>query len=139
MGACLCWAIDNNLTRKVSASDALFIAGTKGLVAGAVNLGLALMLGHSLPAWPLACTTMVVGLLGYGLSLVFFARALRELGTSRTGAYFSTAPFVGAALSILLLGEPTPPPFWVAAALMGVLGLAAPQRGGMDTNTPTKA
>jgi len=63
---------------------------------------------------------MLVGLLGYGLSLVFFVRALRELGTSRTGAYFSTAPFVGAALSILLLGEATPPPFWVAAVLMGL-------------------
>jgi len=120
MGACLCWAIDNNLTRKVSASDALFIAGAKGLVAGVVNLGLALMLGDSLPAWPLTGATMVVGLLGYGLSLVFFVRALRELGTSRTGAYFSTAPFVGAALSILLLGEATPPPFWVAAILMGL-------------------
>ena len=120
IGACLCWAIDNNLTRKVSASDALFIAGAKGLVAGVVNLGLALGLGHALPAWPVAGATMLVGLLGYGLSLVFFVRALRELGTSRTGAYFSTAPFVGAALSIWLLGEPTPPPFWVAAVLMGL-------------------
>lgn len=120
MGACLCWAIDNNLTRKVSASDALFIAGVKGLVAGAVNLGLALLLGYSLPVWPLVGATMVIGLLGYGLSLVFFVRALRELGTSRTGAYFSTAPFVGAALSIVLLGEPAPAPVWIAMALMGV-------------------
>lgn len=119
MGACLCWAIDNNLTRKVSAADALFIAGTKGLVAGAVNLGLALALGDSLPAWPQAGATLLVGLLGYGLSLVFFVRALRDLGTSRTGAYFSIAPFVGAALSLLLLGEATPPSFWLAAILMG--------------------
>ena len=120
LGACLCWAIDNNLTRKVSASDALFIAGTKGLAAGAVNLGLALALGAALPAWPLAGAAMAVGLLGYGVSLVFFVRALRELGTSRTGAYFSVAPFVGAALGIVLLGEPTPPPFWLAAILMGL-------------------
>lgn len=120
VGACLCWAIDNNLTRKVSASDALFIAGMKGLVAGAVNLGLALLLGYAMPAWPFAGATMVVGLLGYGLSLVFFVRALRELGTSRTSAYFSTAPFVGAGLSIALLGEPTSPPLWIAAMLMGV-------------------
>lgn len=119
MGACLCWAIDNNLTRKVSASDALFIAGIKGLTAGTVNLGLAFVLGHSLLPWSLAAATMLVGWLGYGVSLVFFVRALRELGTSRTGAYFSTAPFVGAALSIALLGEATPPSFWLAAALMG--------------------
>jgi drug/metabolite transporter (DMT)-like permease len=119
-GACLCWAIDNNLTRKVSASDALFIAGMKGLVAGSVNLGLALAFGQALPAWPLAGAAMSVGLLGYGLSLVFFVRALRELGTARTGAYFSTAPFVGAALALVLLNEPTPAPFWLAALLMGI-------------------
>ncbi len=35
--ACLCWAIDNNLTRRVSASDALFVAGAKGAVAGSVK------------------------------------------------------------------------------------------------------
>lgn len=120
LGACLCWAIDNNLTRRVSASDALFIAGAKGLAAGSVNLGLALALGQALPAQPIAGAAMLVGWLGYGVSLALFVRALRDLGTSRTGAYFSTAPFVGAALSIALLGEPTPPSFWLAAILMGV-------------------
>lgn len=119
LGACLCWAIDNNLTRKVSAADALFIAGTKGLAAGAVNLGLALALGQALPAWPHAGAALLLGWLGYGVSLALFVRALRELGAARTGAYFSTAPFVGAALSIVLLGEPTPLQFWVAALLMG--------------------
>lgn len=116
--ACLCWAIDNNLTRRVSGSDALFIAGAKGWTAGVVNTGLALLLGASLPAWPAAGAAMAVGLMGYGLSLVLFVRALRELGTARTGAYFSTAPFIGAAIAILLLGEPTPAPFWLAAGLM---------------------
>lgn len=118
--ACLCWAIDNNLTRRVSGSDALFIAGAKGWTAGVVNTGLALLLGASLPAWSTAGAAMTVGLLGYGLSLVLFVRALRNLGTARTGAYFSTAPFIGAAIAILFLGEPTPAPFWVAASLMGI-------------------
>lgn len=118
--ACLCWGIDNNLTRRVSASDALFIAGVKGLTAGAVNTGLALLLGASLPAWPVAGAAMAVGLAGYGLSLVLFVLALRNLGTARTGAYFSTAPFIGAAIAILLLGESTPMPFWIAACLMGL-------------------
>jgi drug/metabolite transporter (DMT)-like permease len=117
--ACLCWAIDNNLTRRVSGSDALFIAGAKGWTAGVVNTSLALLLGASLPAWPAAGAAMAVGLVGYGLSLVLFVRALRGLGTARTGAYFSTAPFIGAAIAILLLGEPTPAPFWLAAGLMG--------------------
>lgn len=118
--ACLCWAIDNNLTRRVSAADPLFIAGIKGLAAGAVNASLAWLLGASLPDWATAGGAMAVGLLGYGLSLVLFVRALRDLGTARTGAYFSTAPFIGATLGIALLGEPTSPLFWLAALLMGI-------------------
>ena len=116
---CLCWAIDNNLTRRVSASDALFIAATKGAVAGTVNVALAFALGASLPGGPVLLGTMVVGLLGYGISLVLFVLALRGLGTARTGAYFSTAPFIGAAVSLFLLGESTSISFWIAAALMG--------------------
>lgn len=118
--ACGCWAIDNNLTRKVSASDALFIASSKGLMAGTFNTGLALTLGAVLPGTATVLTTMLVGLLGYGLSLVLFVLALRGLGAARTGAYFSTAPFLGAALALPLLGEHTTPAFWVAAALMGL-------------------
>ena len=118
--ACLCWAIDNNLTRRVSNADALFVAGTKGLTAGAVNTSIAWLMGASLPAWTTVGSIMTVGLLGYGLSLVLFVRALRELGTARTGAYFSTAPFLGATLSIALLNEPTTPLFWLAACLMGI-------------------
>jgi drug/metabolite transporter (DMT)-like permease len=118
--ACFCWAIDNNLTRKVSASDALFIAGIKGLVAGVVNCGLGIALGMHLPEWSLLGPTLLVGFLGYGVSLVLFVLALRGLGTARTGAYFSTAPFLGAAISILLLGEAVTWVFWVAAGLMGL-------------------
>ena len=101
--ACLCWGLDNNLTRKVSASDALFIAGTKGLVAGVTNLTLAFTLGSSLPAIRVVGYAMTVGFLGYGVSLVLFVVALRGLGSARTGAYFSTAPFIGAAIAIARL------------------------------------
>ena len=118
--ACLCWAIDNNLTRKVSASDALFIASSKGLVAGTVNFGLAMALGSALPPLGTAMSAMLVGLLGYGISLVMFVLALRGLGTARTGAYFSTAPFAGAALSLILLGEDTSAGFWLASGLMAL-------------------
>ena len=117
--ACLCWALDNNFTRKVSASDALFIAGLKGLVAGIVNVVIALALGARLPAMPVVGMAMTVGLLGYGVSLVLFVLALRGLGSARTGAYFSTAPFIGAAIAILAFGEHASWMFWLAAALMG--------------------
>lgn len=117
--ACLCWAIDNNLTRKVSTADSLFIAASKGLIAGAVNCSLALRLGAAMPGAALLLSTMLVGLFGYGISLVLFVLALRGLGAARTGAYFSTAPFIGAAVALALLGEPTTPTFWAACALMG--------------------
>ena len=117
--ACLCWALDNNFTRKVSASDALFIAGVKGLVAGIVNVAIALALGAHLPAISFVGMAMTVGVLGYGTSLVLFVLALRGLGSARTGTYFSTAPFIGAAIAILAFGEHASWMFWLAALLMG--------------------
>jgi drug/metabolite transporter (DMT)-like permease len=103
--ACFCWAIDNNLTRKVSTSDAMLVASLKGLVAGAVNVGLALLVGQTLPPLGVLSLAMAVGFVGYGVSLVMFVLALRHLGTARTGAYFSVAPFFGAALAVLLQGD----------------------------------
>ena len=118
--ACLCWSIDNNLTRQVASTDALFIAAVKGLIAGCVNSALALSLGASMPPVLITMTSLLVGLLGYGISLVLFVLALRGLGTARTGAYFSTAPFLGAATALLLFGESVSINFWLAAALMGL-------------------
>jgi drug/metabolite transporter (DMT)-like permease len=103
--ACLCWAIDNNLTRRVSAVDAVFVATAKGLVAGSVSLCLALVLGQALPSPGVLGLAMTVGFLGYGISLVLFVLALRHLGTARTGAYFSVAPFFGAAFAVVLQGD----------------------------------
>jgi drug/metabolite transporter (DMT)-like permease len=119
-GACLAWALDNNLTRRVSGGDAVAIAALKGLLAGAVNLGLALAIGAALPPPGAMLAAALVGWLGYGISLVLFIMALRELGTARTGAYFSVAPFYGAALALFLLGEQAGPAFWGAAALMAI-------------------
>jgi drug/metabolite transporter (DMT)-like permease len=116
--ACLAWAIDNNLTRRVSGGDPVLIAAAKGLVAGAVNVALGLLYGANLPTPGLLAGAGVVGLLGYGLSLVLFVIALRHLGTARTGAYFSVAPFFGAALAFAVLPESASTAFWVAAGLM---------------------
>jgi drug/metabolite transporter (DMT)-like permease len=124
LGACLSWAIDNNLTRKVSLADASWLASMKGLVAGIVNLGLTFLIGgvmSSLPSLPRMLTAMVLGFLAYGVSLSLFVIGLRHLGTARTGAYFSVAPFIGAALA-LLLGEPISSQLLLAALLM-VFGL----------------
>jgi drug/metabolite transporter (DMT)-like permease len=117
-GACACWALDNNLTRKASAGDPVFIAATKGLVAGITNIALALALGARLPPLAWSAAAMGVGFVGYGISLVLFVLALRGLGSARTGAYFSMAPFVGAAIAIVAFGEHVTWPFGLAAALM---------------------
>jgi len=119
-GACLAWGIDNNLTRKLSSADPVQITTVKGLVAGTVNLALALAAGAHLPA-PFAFEgAALLGFFAYGVSLVLFVFALRYLGSARTGAYFSTAPFVGAVLAVVLLSEPVSPALVAAAALMGI-------------------
>jgi len=118
--ACLAWAADNNFTRKISGADPVRIAALKGLCAGGVNAVLALAFGSRLPAIEPAIGAAILGLLGYGVSLALFVLALRYLGTARTGAYFSIAPFVGAAVSITWLDEPLTKGFMAAAFLMGL-------------------
>lgn len=118
IGACLGWALDNNLTRKVSLSDPLQIAMVKGLVAGSINLLLALWQGVHVPDPATLAVSGLVGAVGYGLSLVLFILALRHIGTARTGAYYSIAPFVGAAIAVLLFGEPFTVNLAIAAVLM---------------------
>jgi drug/metabolite transporter (DMT)-like permease len=120
VGACLAWGIDNNLTRKVSASDPIQIAAIKGGAAGIINTSLGLALGAQLPPWTSLLLAGLVGFLGYGLSLTLFIIALRQLGTARTGAYFATAPFVGSFLAVLLLHDPITPYFIGAAGLMSL-------------------
>jgi drug/metabolite transporter (DMT)-like permease len=120
VGACVAWGIDNNLTRKVALADPVQIAMLKGLIAGPVNLFIAFAGGARLPAFEIVAMAAAVGLLGYGVSLVFFVIALRHLGTARTGAYFATAPFLGAAAAIPLLGEPLSVQLVSAGLLMGI-------------------
>jgi len=120
VAACIAWGLDNNLTRKVSLADPLQIVELKGLVAGPCNIALGLLAGASFPSIPAILGAGIVGFLGYGLSLALFVLALRHLGTARTGAYFSTAPFFGTAAAVVALGEPVTVQLLAAAGLMGV-------------------
>jgi len=117
LGACFAWGLDNNLTRKISLKDATWIASIKGLVAGFVNLMLAFLLGATLPSVLNTAGSMIVGFFAYGISLTLFVIGLRHLGTARTGAYFSIAPFLGALLAIVL-GDPITLPLIIAGILM---------------------
>jgi drug/metabolite transporter (DMT)-like permease len=119
-GACLLWALDNNLTRLIAESDPLLIVEIKGLAAGAVNVLLALASGQSTPAPRTVAFGLALGAVSYGTSLVLFILAMRGLGAARAGAYFATAPFFGAAGGLLLLGESPTGGLAGAAALMAV-------------------
>ena len=123
VAACLAWGIDNNLTRKISLTDASFIAMSKGLSAGTVSLLLAWLAGATLPTFTLTAQAMLLGFASYGASLVLFVLALRHLGSARTGAYFSVAPFAGALLSVPLLGEPVTASLLLGGLLM-LIGVA---------------
>jgi drug/metabolite transporter (DMT)-like permease len=120
VAASACWAIDNNLTRKVSASDAMVVAGLKGVIAGGVSLACALQLGQALPPNITALAAALLGLLSYGVSLMLYVLALRHLGAARAGAYFAVAPFFGAVLAIVVAHEAVTQQLAVAGALMAL-------------------
>src|SRR5438093_78329 len=115
--ACLGWAIDNNLTRRIAANDAIVIAAVKGLVGGVVSLGFAALAVGSPPPISHALAAALVGFFGYGVSLTLFIVALRNLGTARTSAYYSMAPFIGAAIAFALLDERPDVEFWIGLPL----------------------
>ncbi|MFM8801936.1 MAG: DMT family transporter [Tagaea sp.] len=118
--ACLAWAIDNNVTRKISLADPVQIAAIKGTIAGPTALAIGLAAGGTMPGAGASLAALATGFLGYGASLVLFILALRHLGTARAGAYFSTAPFAGAAAAVPLLGEPFTASLLFAGGLMAL-------------------
>jgi drug/metabolite transporter (DMT)-like permease len=120
IGACAAWGLDNNLTRKVSLADPMQIVELKGLVAGPANIAVGLLAGGSIPSAWTAAVAGIVGFFGYGISLALYIAALRHLGTARTGAYFSTAPFFGAAAAVVALSEPATLQLLVAGILMAI-------------------
>jgi drug/metabolite transporter (DMT)-like permease len=121
-GATLAWGLDNNLTQRFADKDPLQIGALKGLVAGTVNTAIALSLGARWPAPPSIAAALVQGLVCYGASLVLFVLALRHSGTARTGASFSTAPFIGTAVSLVVFRE-RPSTAFIAAAVLMLVGV----------------
>ncbi len=119
-GACVAWGVDNNLTRSLSRADPMQITAVKGLVAGSANFLLALYTHASVPPARTIAAAGVTGFFAYGVSLVLFVLALRNLGTARTAAYFSTAPFIGAVLAVGLFAEPITARLVAAGVFMGI-------------------
>jgi drug/metabolite transporter (DMT)-like permease len=119
IAACLTWAVDNNITRKISTANPLKIVAIKSLVAGSTNVGLAFLLGAQLfTSWPPVLIGAIIGFVGYGLSILCFILGLRHIGTGRTSAALSLAPFIGVIFSVFFLGDTLSSPLILAGVLM---------------------
>lgn len=131
VAASLCWATDTNMMGRIAQRDPLMLAAIKGTIAGFLNLGLSLVLANSQPPWTTVATVLVIGFFGYGISLMLFILALREIGAASTITFFSTSPFIGSLVAVLWLGEPVTAVLLIAGALMA-LGIATQVKRGGD-------
>lgn len=104
-GACVLWALDNNLTQRLSLRDPLALAQVKGLFGGGFALLLAALWGYGIPAVGTVCVGLLLGFVSYGLSVALAVYAMRALGVAREAALFSSAPFIGVLVSVMLLNE----------------------------------
>lgn len=120
VAACLCWAIDNNLSQRVSLRDPIMVTRIKTLGAGTCTLSLALFTGQSLPRPSVLLAALMLGLFSYGVSLVLDMQALRLLGAAREAGYFASAPFIGALAAVPILGERWDGRDFLATGLMAV-------------------
>ena len=119
LAACVCWGLENNCTRALSDKDPVQVVVVKGFGSGLGALFIALGTGASFGSWGEAALAMALGFVAYGLSIFFYVRAQRDLGAARTSAYYAASPFIGALLSIVLLGEWPGALFWLALGIMG--------------------
>lgn len=119
--ACILWGVDNNFTRNISAKDPLITVTIKGIGAGCFSMILAFLTQSSFPGLKIIVEAMLLGFFSYGLSVVLFIFAMRNLGASRTSAFFGTAPFVGTLLSFVLFRE-IPNIFFYCALPVMIIG-----------------
>ena len=116
--ACVCWGVENNCTRKLSAKDPLEIVLLKGIFSGTGSVVIGLVLGERIAAWWSVLAVLLVGFVAYGLSIFFYVRAQRQLGAARTSAYYAVAPFIGTLLSLAIFQEMPRYTYFVALGLM---------------------
>lgn len=118
IGACLCWGFENNCTKMISNKSSIEIVVIKGTFYGLGSLIVALILGEEIPDIPWLISVLVLGFVAYGLSIHFYIMAQKDLGAAKTSAYYSIAPFLGVAFSMLLLKERPSIQFYVALIIM---------------------
>ena len=116
--ACVCWGFENNCTRMLSSKNPVQIVVIKGIFSGLGALVIALVTGESFPAAGQVLMALALGFVAYGLSIVFYIYAQRELGAAKTSAYYAIAPFIGVAMSLVIFREVPSLTFLIALAVM---------------------
>ena len=118
LGACLCWGLENNCTRMLSNKNPSEIVVIKGIFSGLGSLVVAFIVGDKMPEVKWLACVLLLGFVAYGLSILFYIKAQKDLGAAKTSAYYSIAPFLGVAFGMLLLGERPRAQFYIAFVLM---------------------
>lgn len=119
--AAVCWGVENNCTRKLSSKDPMEIVLLKGIFSGLGACAVAYIVGERIQHWTYIPAAMGVGMVAYGFSIFVYVHAQRRIGAARTSAYYAIAPFLGTALSLLILHESPSLTYFFALAVM-VLG-----------------
>ncbi len=118
LGATICWGMENNCTRQIAGRDPMEIVTVKGFGSGLGAFLIALFVGDSIPSLQYIAIILLLGYVAYGLSIYFYTYAQRTIGAAKTSAYYALAPFIGALLSILILGETVTWIFVTASVIM---------------------
>lgn len=116
--AAVCWGLENNCTRRISGKDPLKIVLLKGIFSGAGSLIIGFCIGERAEQPKYIPAVLILGFVAYGLSIFFYVYAQRLLGAARTSAYYAVAPFIAAALSLVVFGEKPAPTYFAAIILM---------------------
>jgi len=120
LGATICWGLENNCTRQIADRDPMEIVTVKGFGSGLGALSIAICIGSEFPTFQYIVIILLLGYVAYGLSIYFYTYAQRTIGAAKTSTYYALAPFIGALLSILILGEPITRTFIIATTIMAV-------------------
>ncbi|MBE5950783.1 MAG: DMT family transporter [Lachnospiraceae bacterium] len=133
LGACICWGFENNCTKMLSSKSSEQIVIIKGCFSGLGSLMVALILGEDIPALKYILAILLLGFVAYGLSINFYIMAQKDLGAAKTSAYYSVAPFLGVAFSMLLLHERPALQFYIALTIM-IVSTIVMTKDTMDQN-----
>lgn len=118
--ACICWGLENNCTRMLSQKNPLEIVIIKGFGSGVGSLLIGLSIGETIPKLIYILCALCLGFVAYGLSILFYVYAQRDLGAAKTSTYYGVAPFIGVIISFVILREMPNPIFFVACFIMMV-------------------